>query len=220
MIRWIKQLSCTLMVGLLLVGHTAAYAHEALDLERSDCALTVVMQYDGKPVSGGRLTLYRVGDITESNGHYGFELRPELHCNADMGQAQSEAVVNEICGCVKRQKLSGITADIDAEGVAAYGNLAVGLYLVKQSAAASGFNSAKPFLLSIPRWDGDRYSYAITAAPKTELHKLPAQTDAPNPHSDAELPQTGQLNWPAPALLALGGTLLLAGLGMRRKSNA
>lgn len=216
MIKALRKLSAALVLAALLAGAAGAavQAHETVDLERSDCSLTVVMKYDGKPVAGGSLTLYRVGNITENNGEFGFELRPELDCNPDM----SEKAAKEVCACVERQNLPGAAVDIDAEGIAVFSDLAVGLYLIRQETAAPGFEPIKPFLISVPRWDGGHYIYNVAAAAKTELHKLPAPPPGPPP--GPKLPQTGQLNWPVPALLMLGGLLLVAGLEMRRKNDA
>lgn len=219
MIKLTQKLSGALVFVLLLAG--AAYAYEAVDLGRSDCSLNVVMKYDGEPVTVGSLALYRVGGITENNGELSFELRPELNCDADMERLQSEKTANEVCDCVKRRNLSGVTVNIDAEGVAAFRDLTAGLYLVRQGTASPGFSPIKPFLISVPQWDGERYVYNITAAAKTELHRLRIPPDKPNPPSELKLlPQTGQLNWPVPVLLMFGGTFLFAGITMRRKNDA
>lgn len=221
MSKWLKKLSCVLALVLSLAGTAVtAYAHEAVDLERTDCSLTIVMKYDGQPMNGGNLTLYRVGDVTENNGDFIFSMKPEIDCQVDMEALQSEETAQAVSACVQQNHISGKTVTVGNNGTAVFEDLTVGLYLVRQETAAEGFSPIKPFLISLPQWDGEHYSYAVTAAAKTEPHKEPAPPDEPNTPYGPKLPQTGQLNWPVPVLLVLGGVLLFTGIVMRKKKDA
>ena len=56
-----------LCLGMGLLGAVPARAHEAVDVSRTG-SITVFMVYEGEPVGGGSLTLYRVGEVAESDG--------------------------------------------------------------------------------------------------------------------------------------------------------
>ena len=57
-------LSCTFAVG-------SAAEHPVPDLTKNG-SLTLKMELDGKALDGGKLNLYKIGEITEEDGNYGF----------------------------------------------------------------------------------------------------------------------------------------------------
>lgn len=69
--KYKNRIALLLTVLLLYSLPAAAYAHEVPD-ESQRGAITVEMEYDGKPITGGTLTAYRVGRIQENDGNYYF----------------------------------------------------------------------------------------------------------------------------------------------------
>lgn len=92
-----------------------------------------------------------------------------------------------------------------------------GLFAVtqKEADASDGFPAIHPFLISLPRWDGEQYVYDLTAKPKVSLEPKP--TEPPDPW----LPQTGQTNWPVPVMAVAGAAFVILGgfLCFRKKEN-
>ena len=178
-----KTFVAVLLIALFTCSAITAQAHEAVDMTRDDCTLTIEMKYAGKPVVGGTLTLHRVGDIVESNGNFGFKWKDELNCTVGMDNFESDETAANISECVSRQRLDGTTITVDSNGEVVFNDLEVGLYLVRQKLASPGFSTIKPFLISLPQWDDNHYIYSVTAIAKTEMHK-PYMPD--NPPEDTE----------------------------------
>jgi hypothetical protein len=127
-----KTFVAVLLIALFTCSAITAQAHEAVDMTRDDCTLTIEMKYAGKPVAGGTLTLYRVGDVVESNGDFGFRWKDGLNCTVDMDHLESMETAAKVLECVKLANLEGITVRVDENGKADFDNLEIGLYLIEQ----------------------------------------------------------------------------------------
>ena len=200
-------------------------AHPVPDLERTG-SITVTMTYKKKPVSGGKLALYRVGDVHEDDGNYSF-VPAEGITGFTFDNVQSADLAAKLAKYVSTKKISAIkTVTVSSKGTAVFKDLTPGLYLVVQKTAASGYGKASPFLVSLPYLDGEEYVYDVKADPKTELEPTVKPTGAPPteaPSSDTpsgnRLAQTGQLWWPVPLLICAGLACIVLGLLRRRKNS-
>lgn len=217
-----KRLAALLMAACFILSmNVTAYAHEAVDMSRKG-TISIAMLYNGNPVSGGKLTLYRVAEVQEDDGNYGFTLTKEFEESDvslaidDMDDSALAKMAEDLASYVNKKGLSGETVTIGSNGEAKAGNLALGLYLVVQSEAAPGYNAASPFLVSVPMNESGSYVYDVNATPKvgilTETEPEPSKPTTP---TEPTLPQTGQLNWPVPMMASLGLCLLLTGLALR-----
>ena len=210
-----KAMKILLAALLLLSLCGTAFAHEVPDLNRMG-SLRIAMRFGGTPVPGGTLTLYRVGEISESNGDYGFVPTGDF---ADSGYAltdiESIALAAELAGYARSKGFKGTTQTIGADGVVEFTEVRPGLYLLTQDAAAKGYNAASPFLVGVPMLEDGKYVYEVDASPKVELEPAPA-TPTPTPDTpDEKLPQTGQMNWPVPVLAVTGVILFTLGWMLR-----
>lgn len=141
--------------------------------------------------------------------------------------------------------ITGEDVAIGSDGTAKAEGLVLGLYLVTQRFPAYGYSSVEPFLVSVPMYENEVYVYDVDAEPKmgpvTELPVVivspspvpsepvpsgepvnpseppvkPTEPVSPAEPTDPSLPQTGQLNWPVPALTVLGLCLMLLGFYLR-----
>lgn len=205
---------------------TAASAHDVPDLDRTG-EISVTMKEDGKTVPGGSLTLYRVGEVVENDGDYAFALAEELdNTGIVLNDLQSASLAEKLAKEVKDSKLTGATQTIDGNGKAVFEELELGLYLAVQNKAASGYEKADPFLITLPMYDGEAYQYEVDASPKVQLEQAKDSPDDDDDDNDTtggkrddRLPQTGQLNWPVPVLAMAGLFLLIVGVALRRKGQ-
>lgn len=205
---------------------TAASAHDVPDLDRTG-EISVTMKEDGKTVPGGSLTLYRVGEVVENDGDYAFALVEELdNTGIVLNDLQSASLAEKLAKEVKDSKLTGATQTIDGNGKAVFEELELGLYLAVQNKAASGYEKADPFLITLPMYDGEAYQYEVDASPKVQLEQAKDSPDDDDDDNDTtggkrddRLPQTGQLNWPVPVLAMAGLFLLIVGVALRRKGQ-
>lgn len=160
-------LACILMCAMSM----AVYAHEVPDQSRKG-SIQVTMKRNGRIVSGGTLTLHRVGDIREEDGNYGFELTGEFAASGlSLDHISSPELAEKLSNYVSDNKIEGLTKSIGKDGTASFEDLKAGLYLIVQNQAASGYYQADPFLVSVPMNENGEYLYAVDASPKVELVK-------------------------------------------------
>lgn len=199
-------------VVLLCTMSVAAFAQEAPDMSHEGCSVRVTMSKGGKGVAGGSLTLYRVGAVYEDNGNYSFALTGNFtDCNVSLENPESAALAKKLADYAKNCNLTGTTKEIGKDGTVTFTDLELGLYLIVQNKAASGYNNVDSFLVTVPSIENGSYIYDVDASPKVELETAP-EPPAVSPAPPASgLPQTGQLNWPIPVMVVLG--LILFSIG-------
>lgn len=236
-----KQLiSLLLLLTLLCLLALPVSAAQTLDLTRTG-SIRLTMRYDGKPIGGGDLTLYPVATVRIDDGNAVFSPVAGLEDFSFSAQELAQAELAErVLAKVKELGLSGQTKPIGSDGTVQFDNLSLGLYLLEQKTAADGYSRVRPFLVSLPLEEDGTLLYDVDASPKPEpltpegtepsepseptSPTTPTRPSAPaNPTTPVTpstvLPQTGQLNWPIPVLLALGCICLLAGLLLLRKER-
>lgn len=215
-----RTLALLLSLLLCLAFPAAAMAHEVPDLSQTG-SISVAMVYDGETVGGGSLMLYRVGNVSEDDGNYSFSLAGDF---ADSGVSLEDishaALAGELAEYASARHIEGAAEPISEDGRMTADGLTPGLYLVTQENAADGFEPISPFLVSVPMYDGGTYVYDVDATPKLDtLTKTPDVPEQPSAPGEPILPQTGQINWPVPALSALGMVLFLCGFRMRSRQR-
>ena len=207
----------------LLALPLSAAAHPVPDESRNGhCSITVSMTYKEKAVRGGKLALYKVGDVAENNGNYSFVPVKEIQADIpEFGDIQSPELAGKLAKLEK--KLTPVTADpvtVGKDGNATFSDLTFGLYLVVQKTAASGYGKTAPFLVSVPYFYADEYQYDVTSQPKTDLEREVKPTAPPSSGGGGgKLPQTGQLWWPVPVLACAGLGCIAVGLLRRREAK-
>lgn len=216
MTKRILSLICALMLLALLAVPTAA---EVVDTAKLG-SITIQMKHEGKAVPGGELTIYRVAQIDGTQFVY---LPDYASCQIPLDDLSSAKLPTTLAALVKMKNLKGTMGTIDANGKITFSTLETGLYLVVQTKPADDFYPVNPFLVTLPGTKDGRYIYDVDASPKVELKPeettKPTETTAP-PTTTAPgtyIPQTGQTNWPVPALTA--GGLFCIGFGwcLRKK---
>lgn len=216
-----KRLALLLALLLCCFGEVAL-AGDALDLSRTG-SICIAMRYNGTAVSGGTLTLYRVGEVKESGGDYSFVPTGDFaDCGYSLAKPDSAALARALASLAKNY--SGTTKTIASDGTVKFDNLELGLYLLVQETAADGYAAVEPFLVTVPMFENGAYKYEVDAGPKVELKANSGDSgddDAPGHGGggDEKLPQTGQLNWPVPALATSGVFMFTLGWTLRFRKD-
>lgn len=209
----------SLIFTLLLLGSllTVAYAHDIPDSNASG-SITVHLASGNQIVDSGALYFYRVGEIVEQDGNYGFRLTEAFAASGETLQdLQTPETAARLAAYAQRNERSGIEVPIE-NGTALLevpkGQL--GLYLVTQQQLSEGWQAIEPFLISVPGVEEGSYIYQVDASPKVGplLPDHTPQPPAPEPIGPT-LPQTGQLDWPIPVLTIAGLGLFAAGWFLR-----
>ena len=202
-----KWIALVLSLILLLSFAATAHASESLDPGRR-CSLVLLMDYEGKKLNSGSLTIYQIATVRAHNGWH-FNLIPELSgSDITLADLNASGLASSIWTEVQKVNLKGTDAKIE-EGKAVFSDLSCGLYLVTQTErqASDKFEPILPFLISLPQQENGKYVYDVMAAPKVGIE--PEPTVPPTTRPTGHLPQTGQTNWPVP-VMASGGLLLFA----------
>lgn len=220
MLKWKRLSALALACALVLAMSVTALAHEVPDVTKTG-SISLSFVYDGTPVPGGALTAYRVGEVAEDDGNYGFTLSQYFApSGADLSDITASGLARELAEFATEKELTGTGATIGGDGTAVFSGLTLGLYLVVQTEAAQGYEPVSPFLVSVPMYREEAYVYDVDATPKMEtLKKTPEEPPKPTTPVDPNLPKTGQLNWPIPALAILGLCLFLLGWALRYGKN-
>ena len=183
-------------------------ARELPDLNQEG-NIRIQMRYAGEPVSGGELTIYRVGDIKEDDGNFNFVLADQFSpSKVSLEKVYSPATADKLADYAAQQDIAGSTKKISKEGMIDFQNLQPGLYLLVQHRAAQGYYCVNSFLVSIPLAEGDGYSYDVDASPKVSPVAKPQS-------GNSEQPKTGQSVWPVWAFSLSAAALAI--LLLRRK---
>lgn len=221
---------------------------ESVDPDATGSITLTLRSTNGTSVSGGRMAVYQVGQLTSDDGGYRYEytdafssaqtaLTKDAIENADTDYIDQLAQIAH--GTQARS-----TQTVGTDGAVTFDNLPVGVYLVVQTKAASGYESTNPFLVTIP-FEG---SYDVNATPKvgpvsprsssstskstssstSESSSSTSTSAVPgnggggtggNGSTPATLPQTGQLWWPTWLLSIAGVALIVVGLARNRRGE-
>lgn len=189
-----KRLAAVLAALTLLVWCAApACALEVVDLSRTGSIK--VSLYDSETseaVGGGTLTLYRVAKVKKDNANLSFEYTNGFEdCGVELGDLSEGELASQLAEKIAATAES-TTVEINDLGMAEFGDLEVGLYLVVQTTAAENYNVINPFLVSVPIQENGKYVYDVDALPKvgTATKKTPDTPDEPDTPDTPDEPDT------------------------------
>lgn len=189
-----KRLAAVLAALTLLVWCAApAFALEVVDLSRTGSIK--VSLYDSETseaVGGGTLTLYRVAKVQKDNANLSFVYTNGFEdCGVELGDLSEGELAGRLAEKIAATAES-TTVEISDLGVAEFGDLEVGLYLVVQTTAAENYNVINPFLVSVPIQENGSYVYDVDALPKvgTAAKKTPDTPDEPDTPDKPDTPDT------------------------------
>ena len=229
----IENLCIAAAVTIFLVMSSCFCTFAAVpDLQRK-CSVTFSMVYNGEPVKGGNLKMYRIATWTVRNGAYDFKWTYELaDAGLNLADKDSEVFARHVSMLIESRSLPAIERRIDKDGKASFSDLDCGLYVVYQTEAAQGFETINAFCMALPLLSDGNLLYDVQASPKPRPEKNSGVTEPDKtntlyttttvPHDNQEqerLPQTGQLWWPAWMLGAVGVILFGIGIVLRIQSR-
>ncbi len=200
-----------------------AYAGTAPDLSRKG-SVSVSFQDKGTAVSGGELCLYPIAYAFDEDGDFVYEYTNGLeNCEIELGNLEDSSLASRLETALPDDaKKTALT--VGSNGKAVFTDLTPGLYLLKQTKAAEGYEMISSFLISVPEKEGESWIYDLDASPKMETLSKTGESSkktskTPTGKTASTLPQTGQLNWPIPILAIAGLSLLLIGRELSREKK-
>ena len=166
-----KLISVLLMVWILVMMPMTAFAQDF----GSDCVGSIsvkLMDRDGKtPITGAELSLYYVATVKlNSSNHPSYTFTDTF---ADCGTALDDPALATMLDVFVKEHAAPVGKLVtDAQGCAAFSNLPLGLYFVKQTGIVTGYALCTPFLVTVPNYDDEGYVYDVNASPKMDIAKL------------------------------------------------
>ena len=208
--KWKIGLTCLclgLMVATASFCRMPAYASEAVTVDgqqekgTASITLSYVNEDDSvERIDGVELGIYQVADLLISGNSAQYSPRPAFSGTGidfnGLKESDSSKVASALAQAIQNQSPAQKQVS-DAAGVATFGNLDPGVYLVIQMGAsgkAQNYETMVPFLLMVPEKndaDGQNsWNYQVTAEPKTELVKKPQTVppDAPDTPPSSDVP--------------------------------
>lgn len=206
----ISAMSILLMLCVMVMNVSAL---EVPDMNRTG-SISITMTYEDQPVAGGSLTLYRVADVHEENGaDYSFRYTSSYaDCQILLDDINNSNTALALAEYTAENNISGTKAQISDDGTITFADLELGLYLLVQQDAASGYEPVSAFLVSVPAMKDDSYIYDVDASPKLALEQAPTEPSSPTEPLPPQIPQTGLNQWPVPVLAICGLFLVMVGL--------
>ena len=215
-----RKIPVILLAAVLLAQIFASVSAVEIPDPEKKGSITFTMVWNEEKLDSGSLTIYRIGDIRETENGYGFALVAEIEdSRLSLEDLSDPELAQSLCVLAKNRDLPGMTAPIE-NGEAVFEDLLPGLYVVTQTEeeASDGFTPILPFLISLPQMQYGHYVYDLTALPKVSLEPEPTEPSDPTDPTQPpppDLPQTGQLNWPVPFLAVAGFALFVLGWFLR-----
>ncbi len=184
---------------------TKAFAGSGVSLE--DIQSADVAQSLANYATANKLS----SQVQEEDGNYSFVLTKAFAgSGVSLEDIQSADVAQSLANYATANKLSSQVKRIGASGVVTFDNLPVGLYLLVQTRAATGYSATNPFLAAVPTLIEGTYYYKVDASPKVEFEKEPTNPPT-DPNKPSKVPQTADDTMPVGPLACAGAVLLATG---------
>ena len=191
----VKKMMVLMLV--FLISCTIGVSAQTIDPDQTG-SLTVSLQYNDTPISGGTLTLYRVANIVCGEDGYEFTLSDGFENTAlSLENLQSSQTVGAFVSYAKNNNFDGLVRKVPQNGVVSYEDLTVGLYLVAQYENPESYLVIEPFFVTVPLEIGDETVYDVDATPKVSIDEdlspgdRPDDSDNPDdePDEDVDYPE-------------------------------
>ena len=141
--------------------------------------VTLFDNANNKALSGGELTLYRVAEVKRTNGNLSFEYCGDFDgCSIELGDLTDSTLAGQLQEFLP-QGAEGTVKAVDKEGNVTFENVELGLYLVVQTKASTGYEPVNSFLVSLPMAEDGEWSYEVDASPKVGAY-VPTVPDTPD----------------------------------------
>lgn len=128
------------------------------------------------------------------------DLEPSSHETrmTDYGISAAD-YAEELASYAIEQEIPGTTIWVDAAGIAYFGNLQKGIYLLLQKETAAGYQKIEPFLVAVPAVEDGRFVFEVSACPKME--PVPGESEAAGDEAgeyESDVSEKEETEWDEP----------------------
>lgn len=160
----------TALVCVLSMTLSVAAANKTINLNKKGTVFVSLFDPEtNEPLNDGELSIYKVADLRNINGEYVFVPTAKFEAGQfDLTDISLPSLAEAISDYVFEMGTTPRRTVSINRGVATFGNLECGLYLIEQSEDTLDYYPINSFLVSLPMLIGDEYVYDINATPKVE----------------------------------------------------
>ena len=194
--NWKQRFAALLLTLCLLAGCALPALATSANIVLSRKGSIEVTLYDHQndtALRGGKLTLYKVADVTRSKGDLKFSYTEDFKgCGITLGDLTDSTLAARLEAKLPAGA-QGTTRTVSEEGTAAFTKLPLGLYLVVQTEASKGYEAVNSFLVSLPMADESGWLYTVDASPKVGSptgEYPPQEPDTPTTPEKPDKPAT------------------------------
>ena len=142
--------------------------------------ITLYDNANNKALSGGQLTVYRVAEVKRKNGDLSYEYCGDFYgCGIALGDLTDSTLAEQLQAFLPAGA-EGTAKTVDKDGNVTFDDLELGLYLVVQTKASTGYEPINSFLVSLPMAEDGKWNYEVDATPKVGGF-TPEEPDTPTP---------------------------------------
>ena len=170
-----KRINYLLVVITLFFGFmitVGAKGNHTVDFSRKgSIEVTLHEMSEDTYVEGAEITIYKIADAYLDGVNLAFKYTDEFSsCSVSLDDLTIDDLSKKITLCVKPESIgtSLITNDF---GTVIFNDLDLGLYLVSQTNKVEGYSNIDSFLVQIPKFIDNSWTYDIIANPKTDIYK-------------------------------------------------
>lgn len=167
-----RKMITVCVAALLILTCSLTVFAQGFDPQKTGAiSVTLMEQYDKKPIVGAELSVYYVATVHKDVFGKLSYVYTDAFENAGIDMADP-AIATKLEAFALEQNIPSVKITTDENGAATCQDLALGLYFVRQSGAVEGFAPCTPFMVTLPGTNADGYVYEVNASPKTEVAKL------------------------------------------------
>lgn len=151
-----------------------------VDLQQKGSVRVLVKDAEDNPVPGGTLQLFLVARVAEGEEGKQFYALTEAFSGWD-GTADDlisdQSCAESLAAYVETNRTECLASADNTDGSVTFTDIAPGVYLVRQSAEAEGYETMLPFLAFLPVVEDGRLVYDIEASPKPMVMRPPGAVE-------------------------------------------
>ncbi len=144
--------------------------------------LTIQDADGAEAATDGEAAVYLVAGLAENRSSWVFS-DAFADCGETIEDPGSAGLAKFLADYAEEKEITVTAVTAVENGEAVFTELPVGLYLVVQTEASSGFSPFSPFLVTLPQDGGEEWIYDIDASPKTQTERIPEEDTEPRGES-------------------------------------
>ena len=161
-----RSITAILLTVLLIAAFLFAVGAAATDADRTGSIRVTLKTGDGKARPDATLCAY-LAAVPDENAELQYSTAPAFK---DSGFTVTKTIPDEAAALLsdyaEAHGIAGQSVKTDENGIAAFTDLPQGIYLIRETGETGGYSRMLPFLVFLPRMEGNNRIFDVSAVPK------------------------------------------------------